>query len=239
MTTISARCAALSDRIGRLKQRQALRGQAEELQRRRTELETARVRLAVALAQVEVLVGRGTLEQPPWPDTTRLLDSLGRVSERLEKAPSELTKGTDYRLVLSEAERVAATFGDVTAATWAGVVAANDPTNEQLLLRLELVPGQETSVARVRTLRGSLVALGEAAPTTEATYDQFLDVARALGSAWEALDHGDLPDSVLKFFKAAQRRAGAPMSLFTAEVQEWLDEHQMTVPIRVHFRSGA
>jgi hypothetical protein len=238
MSTITERCAVLTTRLGKLRQLEALHGQAEQLEERRRELEGRRDCLAIWVARAEVLAAHEHLNASVWPDVAGAKVALARVREKVRADPTRIAAGRDYRNLLDGTDRAVQALKEEVETAWSQVRTTVDPVDERLLQRLAEVPGQAAAVDEVRSLRNDLYGRSVIPPATLDDYAAFMRAAAMLADAWRGLDHRDLPESVLRFFKAAQSPAGAPEALWTAEVRTWLDEHDMLNSVRLYFRGG-
>lgn len=236
MSTVIERCEALSSRMQHLQQLEMLQGEAAKVQERRSEIEARRRRLALGLAQASVLVEQGHLDATVWPDVTKTRAALARVREKLQTDPAKITSGRDYKQLLDQVDRAAQALKKAVEDAWESVCKDADPVNKRLLQRLSQVPGQELTVERVRTFQQQLRASCASPPETLDDYTAFRTAADRLVEAWQALDHGDLPDAVVRFFGEAQKPNGASESLWTDEVRDWLHEHDMLGGVRIHFK---
>jgi len=238
VSNILDRCNVLTARLAKLRELEAQRLQAEQLEGRRRELEEQRQLLMVATARAQVLTARGHLQAASWPDVSASRAALVRVANRFRQDPAQIASGRDYKALLEFCGRAVQSLESAVMAAWTKIQAEADPVSEQLLQQLSQVPGQVRAVEQVRSMRAHLRALGATPPANLADYDAFQEAANALASVWTGLDHRDLPDSVIQFLRAAQAPGGAPVSLWTGEVRAWLEEHGMLEQVRLQLRPG-
>jgi hypothetical protein len=238
MSVATSRCEALKQRMVALRRLEALHTQAKQIDTRRSELEARRLSMAAAALRAAVLKERGHLDGASWPDVSDATAILTRVRDRLVENPGEITAGRDYKQLLERTEQATKALDGAVSVAWSSVRNAASPVDERLLQRLALVPGQAVAVANVRALNAELQRLAANPPATTEAYDAFDRAAKAVLAAWRALDHGDLPESVVAFFKAAQNVDGAPEALWTDEVRAWLRTHGMLSGVRLHYRGG-
>lgn len=237
MTAIE-RSKSLRARVNELQTLERLQGQAESIQTRVDELRSRRERLGIAFARGQTLIAKALLASESFPPVETAVASLSRVIKRAEDDPAAVSKGKDYSNLLEALDRVADTLEELVDEAWSRFVERCDPVEEQLLHRLVQVPGQAPQVRRVRDLRDAFQQVVQEAPASAEQYDAALEAADTLRRAWESLDHGDLPDSVLAFLNAARSRNGAPADLWTDEVRLWLEGHNLLRSIRI-FLGGA
>lgn len=238
MSTVSVRCEALSKRIDALRQREAMQGQAEKLEQRRFELEQTRGRLAISIARTSVLVDQGHLDISVWPDVAETRAAQSHVREKLVEDLARLASGRDYKIMLAGAGQATSALEDAVSAAWAAVQSDADPVDERLLQRLDQFPNQARAATHIRELRAELDQLGMHPPVTAGEYASFAKVRDTLAEAWRNIDHGNLPESVARFFKTAQSPGGAPVSMWTQDVSAWLAQNGLLPSVRIHFRGG-
>ncbi len=236
--TVIERCKSLRARVNELQTLERLQGQAESIQTRVDELRSRRERLGIAFAQGQTLIAKALLASDSFPPVETAVAGLSRVIKRAEDDPAAVSKGKDYSNLLEALDRVADTLEQLVDEAWSRFVERCDPVEEQLLHRLVQVPGQAAQVRCVRELRDAFQQIVQEAPVSAEQYDAALEAAESLRRAWESLDHGDLPDSVLAFLNAARSRNGAPSDLWTDEVRLWLEGHNLLRSIRI-FLGGA
>jgi DNA repair ATPase RecN len=238
MSPVLQRCAALQARMKQLDALISLRGEAETLTQRRKELAEVRAALQIAMAQTQVLLAHGHMPTWVWPSTAKVRAAWSRVQQKLQEQPSQLSSGEDYRELLLRTRKLAEKLQQAIDPAWAGVWTEVNPVDERLLQRFAEVPGQQAAIEEVRQRLAALRPFQAFPPQTEAEYDQIQQAAMALQQAWQALNQGDLPDAVVRFFRAAQSKEGAPETLWTEEVRDWLGAHDLLQQVRIFYRGG-
>lgn len=106
---------------------------------------------------------------------------------------------------------------------WGDYVSARVPPANADVLEV-LAPTFRSEVARIRHLSSQLDALRLVLPETQAVIDDLGGKVTELQQAWQTLDGGQVPPSVLAFLKAASS-TGAALALLTDEVRRWLADH--------------
>lgn len=235
MTSIVERCTGVSARIESLEQREALQGQAAVIEERRLELEGMQQQLAVVLGRAFTLIEDGCVGVDSIPEVDPIRDLVAAVRQRLAGDATRLAAGRDYKKLLKGLEDLRRKVDATVTEAWTTRRHAADPVDAQLLERLAQVPGQAPMIARVRALQEKLRELGTYPPGDTMSLASFDAVAKDLASTWAGLDLGDLPEAVVRFFRQAQSLKGAPESMWTDEVKNWLDEHDMLTSVRVYF----
>lgn len=106
---------------------------------------------------------------------------------------------------------------------WVEYVSARVPPANADVLEV-LAPTFRSEVTRIRHLYFQLDAVRQVPPETQAAIDDFTAKVAELQQAWQTLDGGQVPPSVLAFLKAASS-TGAALALLTDEVRRWLTDH--------------
>jgi len=239
MTSIAERCAELRARLGRLKQVKDNEAKAQELEKRRSELEEARNELSQDVASALVLLNHKHLAPSALPDCAKAMESCDKVEMLLDQSPSAITKGRDYKYLLSRVGKVGESLKASTEHNWRAIVSQHQGVDEAFLRRVELFPGQSKTVARIREFKRVFDEATRCAPVREEDYRHFEACYSSLQLELAKLDPEAFPDDVLRFFRAAQQATGAPLDLFTDRVRDWLKENGFIEGVRVRFTGGS
>lgn len=235
MKPVIERCTQLRANLERLAAAQENEAKAQELEQRRKELEEEYVELQRVATTARVLLHHGHLATSSIPDCSKALESCDTVEKLVATDATSITKGRDYKYLLSRVRKVRDTLKGATETSWKSVVLQHQGVDDAFLRRVELFPGQMATVQRIRELRNSFEAATKELPSTAEAYDRFELSYRALQEEVTKLDPEAFPDDVLQFFRSAQQANGAPLALFTDGVREWLDRNGWLDGVRVRF----
>jgi hypothetical protein len=239
VASILEQCGEVSTRIDALEQREKLQAQAEVIEAHRRELESIKKLLVVVLGRAKTLLEDGCLPADSMPEVGSMRELIAAVRVRLASNPAGLASGRDYKKLLTQLEGLHEKTDATVTEVWAARRDHADPVDARLLERLQHVPGQAATVARIRALLVQLREIGKYPPGDAASLATFDAVAEELGSTWSGLESlGELPEAVVEFFRLARRPEGAPESLWTDEVRTWLEQHDMLGSVRVYFGKG-
>lgn len=234
MNSIVERCTALRAGLTRLGQAKDNEARAQELEKRRSELEEVRIQLSEVAASGQVLRAHGK-QAHALPDCAKALESSNKVEALLNQDPMTITKGQDYKYLLSRVSKIAETLKASNEQSWHDVVSQHQGVDEAFLRRVERFPGQAQTVDKIRELKRAYDEATKHIPTNEGAYKRFEECYATLQQELKKLDPEAFPEDVLHFFRAAQQATGAPLSLFTTSVRGWLEKNGFLDGVRVRF----
>jgi len=235
MKPVQDRCSELSAGLQKLRSSKDDEARARELESRRAELEKVSTSLLLAAASAHVLLEHGKIVEASLPDCAKALESCDKVEALLDPDPSAITKGRSYKDLLTRAQKAVEQLHKVNEEAWRVVVSQHQSVDEAFLRRVESFPRQAQTVARLRELKGQYDESTKRVPVGAEAYQRFEVCYAALQRELKTLDPDAFPDDVLSFFHAAQQATGAPLSLFTNSVRDWLEKNDFLDGVRVRF----
>lgn len=235
MKTVMERCSDLRAGLQKLRSSKDDEAKARELDLRRSELEAVNKELAVVAASAHVLLQHKRIVPSSLPDCAKALESCDKVEALLDTDPSAITKGRSYKDLLGRTEKVVHHLRKANEEAWQAVVSQHKIVDEAFLRRVELFPGQAPTIAKIRELKAQYEGSISTVPVSPEAYAQFESCYRALQQELTKLDPEAFPEDVLAFFRAAQQATGAPLSLFTDSVRDWLKRNDFLDGVRVRF----
>jgi len=117
---------------------------------------------------------------------------------------------------------------------WRRFVSENAPSgSEEVLEALGKLPQMRAGVARIRLCRQKIASLAASAPANpEGAIEQLRVLTAEHGSAWAEMTADSVPTKVLQFLQACAAD-GAPVTLFTKEVRDWLEARELISSFRI------
>ena len=106
--------------------------------------------------------------------------------------------------------------------------------NKDLLSVLREIGAQDQTVRRIQALSGQIDRYRNSVPQTEGELDAFEGLVEQLKKAWEDLDLKNVPAAAMEFLLKAVTAGGAPLSLLTKEVSDWLIKNKLDGAFRIH-----
>ena len=154
------------------------------------------------------------------------------VDEAFNADPSSVF-GTPFREAAERTDKIVTGLRRRLLEGWAAyvdrVVPMQDPEQLEVFARL---PAFAEVVDQLLALYRDRAALAEQLPQTEEDVRAPEALASRVEDAWLLLG-GKAPEAVLDLLRAADSRAGAPLSALTDEVRAWLEEHDLTDALRL------
>jgi hypothetical protein len=203
--------------------------EAEAFRVQLNDLRPVRLEIRAELDKLGVLKRKALpVTKPSAPVTAQA--ALAECQEALVTNPKEI--GKDFGKLKRAVEKVRK---DVVHAREKALEAMNRtlPNIEEGYLRqVELVPGFENRVERIRQKRDRLQQGTNPGSMTAAQLEHFLDQRDSLRKEAEDLKPEEFPKEVLDFFSAA-RRGGIPLEKFSSTLQEWLSHRGQLKNVRV------
>ena len=231
-------CQQLKQKIDRYEEIQRRHDHAKSLKQRRDELEEERAELRKTIQSMKVLVGAQLLDQSVLPSAKNAKNRLEAVRRLFHDDPSQITKGDDYQVFLSEIVDIRKEVDEHCQRTWERFTAEITPAVEQELLReREEIPEFEKVVKKIRLLVEELDEAAQYVPTTNSELSNFEETAEALREALEEVYSDEYPPAVIEFLRAANTRRGAALSQLTPTVLQWLEDHDKMDGFRIQTKN--
>jgi hypothetical protein len=104
-------------------------------------------------------------------------------------------------------------------------------TNNEILNLLDQVSDFKQTVQRIRSLDLQIQQLNSF-PQSSEDFERFDRLIEQLKQCWDSLNADEVPEVALRFLKVAANQ-GAPLSLLTPEVKDWLTKHSLIDSLRI------
>lgn len=104
-------------------------------------------------------------------------------------------------------------------------------TNNEILNLLDKVSAFKPTVQRIRNL-DLQIQQSNSIPQSSEDFDRVDRLIEQLKQCWDSLNADEVPEAVLRFLRVAANE-GAPLSLLTPEVKDWLTKHGLIDSLRI------
>jgi hypothetical protein len=104
-------------------------------------------------------------------------------------------------------------------------------TNNEILNLLDQVSDFKQTVQRIRSLDLQIQQLNSF-PQSSEDFERVDRLIEQLKQCWDSLNADEVPEVALRFLKVAANQ-GAPLSLLTPEVKDWLTKHGLIDSLRI------
>ena len=226
-TSLPTRANALRERLARLNEMTSNVEEAANLEGLRAELAGRTEKLRVQLDKQALLTGSSIDVPPP----ASLLAARKRAGSLLEKFVNEtraatLKRGQGWKALLEEAEAASRELAQGVAAAWRAhrqtVFAGDTPA----AVRTKLARTNQNDVAFVayQTFYSQLKTAFDTPPTDKSAIDRVSQIVAELEQVAHTFDFAVPPD-VKRFLEAVLSQSGAPLSLLTPAVLQWLNDN--------------
>lgn len=231
------RAAGLADKIVRYQQLKAAANEAETFRTRAGQAGQA----AMLIGQARVAIGR-------FAAAGIAVDFVPASAEALvDKANTLLTIAAENPAGLADppfnfrydfADRVsgiAAAANKVLSEAWRRHVEANGPGgSDEVLDALARLPQLRAGVGRIRRLRDEVAALAAIPPSDpQAAVARLATLVAEHRAAWADLTADGIPLAIIAFIRSCGSETGAPLSLLTEEVRDWLTSRELLGAFRI------
>jgi hypothetical protein len=225
---------SLVDRTSSLKARcynlEALGDKIEEARNlgiRLDEIRRAEERLPARLEAIDVLRRAGIAVEAEAKSAARVRAAVARIKGRFaqDRRFTSLTKGQDWNVLIRELPHVTEELDALAAHGWKKHADRLFAGDAPAAVERTLAPteGNKAALQRYRQAYGRYAALRSNLPASAADVTELARLADELKQI--KFDH-DVPASVRAFLEALPK--GAPLSLLTAEVRQWIEEKGLT-----------
>ena len=226
--TLPERCRNVRAQIDERNTLRVAHQEADSFRVQLNDLRPLRFEIASELAKLVVFKKRAILIKPPAPTTAQAI--LEECKQGLKKNPNEI--GKDFGRLKRAIEKVRKDLVNAKEKALEAVSRSLPNIEESYLKQVEVIPGYQDRVNRIRTERDRLQQGINPSSMSAAQLEQFLDKRDSLRQRAEELKPEEFPKEVLEFFKAA-RRGGIPLEKFTSTLQEWLSQRGQLKNVRV------
>jgi hypothetical protein len=201
--------------------------EARNLGTRLGELRRAAEKLLARLEAIAMLEQAGIAVEASAKSATRARTALAKIKGRFaqDRQCASLTKGQDWNALIRELPHVSEELQESAAGGWKRHADRLFAGDAPVAVERTLAPteGNKAALQRYRQAYGRYAALRTNLPASAADVAELSRVADELKQI--KFDH-DVPASVRAFLEALPK--GAPLSLLTAEVRQWIKEKGLT-----------
>jgi hypothetical protein len=227
--TLPERCRNVRAQIAERNRLKAAHHEADAFRMQLNTLHPVRTEIAAEVAKLVVFMQRAILvSKPPAPTTAQT--TLTECKQGLATNPNEI--GKDFGKLKRALEKVRKDVVNARDKALEAVSRTLPNIEESYLKQVEVVPGYQARVNRIRQERDRLQQGTNPSSMTAAQLEHFLDQRDSLRQHAEELKPDEFPKEILEFFKAA-RRGGIPLEKFTSSLQEWLSQRDQLKNVRV------
>lgn len=200
-------------------------GVIEALKPNREKLEALRTALDAEVTRIEVLRSHDSLSSDALDEVkttvSKALESLKKVRDGFEIDPMNLTRGRDFRYLCDRYTAICTSLKEIAKIAWREYVKKACPVVDDDVLR-QFDRTEREVVRAIRSIQLRADGIRNRIPTSAAEFQDASSVFQQLREALARLpDVSDNPE-VKAFLDATIQEEGAPLSLLTPAVQQWL-----------------
>lgn len=201
----------------------------QSLAHRRQLVDELLVRARTAARSGNALVDRLGEERAPSSLFEQALSKITEWRAALDEDLGQALGGDLFSTFQDSVEKAVREIERRTTALWQRYLAEATPyTSDEILAALANDPGARTTVMRIRRLSESLRRLRDRTIPSLDEVSEFDITTAELRNAWATLDVTTLNEEVVSFLRAANGDEGAPISLLTKAVLDWLEQRGVT-----------
>lgn len=197
--------------------------EAKKLGGRLAELRGVADKLPDRLKTIDMLTKAGVAVPSPASAVPQVRNAIAKIKARFAESrePEALTKGQDWKVVIRDLPKVVGELEDAAAEGWGAHAHQLFAGDSPLAIERTLAPTEanKAAIIKYRQAHERYVRLRGSVPEGPEGVAELARVAEELKSA--KFDR-NVPASVRKFLEALPN--GAPLTLLTAEVRDWIDE---------------
>lgn len=196
--------------------------QANLFAKRQEQIQAALDRLQPAVIAFRVLRDRNLITLDLSQQTERFLAVLQQISEQFRTQPTWIleTKNFNPKPFQAQVDSLANSLEQNLSKAWATYRDQRMPSsNTEMLTVLGRIAALKRTIQDIQTLSAAIKKV--AYPKSTEEFEQIEKKLTQLTKSWNSLKSDDMPDVVQHFLRAAATE-GAPISLLTEEVKEWL-----------------
>ncbi|MDY6783348.1 MAG: hypothetical protein SW833_12535 [Cyanobacteriota bacterium] len=169
------------------------------------------------------------------PRLNSLLDLIQEAEEQFQKNPDSIVENRNFqgKNFKNSVDGLHKILQEQLLQAWSNYLGRRMPsTNPEMLTLLARIETFKPTVETIKRLDKSIPRRDF--PKNSEEFEAIEQQIAQLREAWQNLSSEEVPEAVLRFLKAASA-GGAPLSLLTLEVQNWLDRHQLSQALKVCF----
>jgi hypothetical protein len=233
------RAASLATKINTYQKLKNSAAEAEQFGTRAKQLENASLLMAGLRETLSALANAGVPVNFEPSDGIGYADKARTLREAIKADPAKVNDPPfDIKHAFTDRLNGIASAGHKAAsAAWKAYVDKRAAFGaDDVLSALGQVPQFRMSVAKIREIRGEVVAFGASLPADPKAAIARLDtLVSQHEAAWNTLAASDIPPSVVAFIRAAAN-SEALLSAYTSEVQTWLESRNLLGAFRIKLR---
>ena len=163
----------------------------------------------------------------------KFLYSVNLILEKFKESPEWIVDSHNFNgnILERSIKGITNELNEQLIQAWENYLAEKMPsTNQEMLNVLVKIEAFRQSVQKIRDLNAQIQR-----QKLPQNYEEFEHIERLIDQLrehWLTLSSDDFPETVLHFLKATVD-FGAPLSLLTPEVREWLDCHGISDSLRI------
>lgn len=231
------RAAGLADKINRYQQLKAAATEAEKFRTRASQAGQAATLIGQAREAIDRFAAAGIMVDFVPANAEALVEKANALLTIAAENPAGLAD-PPFNFRYDFADRVsgiAAAANKALTEAWRRHVAENGPGgSDEVLDALARLPQLRPGVARIRRLRDDLAALAANAPSDPtAAVSRLAALVAEHRAAWADLTADGIPRAVIAFIRSCGSEMGAPLSLLTEEVRDWLASRDLLGAFRI------
>lgn len=207
--------------------------QANLFTKRQEQIKEAVDRLQPAVIALRVMRDRNLINLESIQQTENFLAALQQINSQFCTQPTWIleTKNFNPKPFLAQADSLAKYLEQNLGRAWATYRDQRMPgSNSEMLSVLGKIAALKPTVQNIQSLTDEIKKV--AYPRTADEFEQIETKLAKLSEAWNSLKSDDMPDAVQRFLRVAATE-GAPITLLTEEVKEWLIQRGLIDSFRV------
>lgn len=161
------------------------------------------------------------------------LQFIASAQEKFHQNPEWIIDNKNFNgnILKSSVKVLTNTLKQQLSQAWTNYLARQMPsTNQEILNLLVRIDAFKSTVQKIRKLDAQIPR--EEFPKNCEDFENLDKLIEQLREAWNSLSSNEVPDPVLRFLRAAANQ-GAPITLFTPEVQEWIAQHEIADSLQI------
>jgi len=230
------RAAGLADKINRYQQLKSAAHEAEQLRTRASQVRHAAALIGQAREAIKSFETAGIAVDFVPANAEGLVEKANTLKAIATDNPAGLADPPfNFRYDFTDRiNGIAVAAAKVTAEAWRQYVAENGPGgSDEVLDALARLPQLRAGVSRIRGCREEIARLAASPPSDPKTALSRLQALVAEHrAAWAELTADDIPRTVIAFIRSCAGE-GAPLTLLTEEVLEWLQSRNLLGAFRI------
>jgi hypothetical protein len=161
-----------------------------------------------------------------------LLATIAEAEAKFQENPEWIIENFGKTRFGSKVEQLQNALREQLGQAWRSYRTQKMPsTNNEILNLLDQVSDFKQTVQRIRSLDLQIQQLNSF-PQSSEDFERFDRLIEQLKQCWDSLNADEVPEVALRFLKVAANQ-GAPLSLLTPEVKDWLTKHGLIDSLRI------